>query len=104
MDDQDLPEAVEDILAGLAVVAAGMLVRSALSKTWEQTAKRPPPRNPAAPGVSWREALVWASLVGATVGIAKVVVRRLMSRRSANPGGLIARSSRASTLLSRASK
>ena len=81
MDDQDLPEAVEDVLTGLAVVAAGMLLRSALGKAWEHGAKRPPPRNPAAPGVSWREALVWASIVGATVGIAKVIMRRLLSRR-----------------------
>jgi hypothetical protein len=81
MDDFDLPEAVEDLFAGFAVVAAGTLVRSALGKLWERGAKRPPPRNPAAHGVSWGEALAWASAVGVAVGITRVITRRALTRR-----------------------
>jgi len=81
MDDFELAEIVDDVLAGLVVVAAGTLVRAGLSKLWERQAKRPPPRNPADPGVAWGEALMWASAVGVAVGITRLVTRRALTRR-----------------------
>ncbi len=81
MDDFEVPEGVEDLVTGLAVVAAGTLVRAAMDKLFEHGAKRPPPRDPGEPGVSWREALAWASAVGVAVAVTRVITRRFMSRR-----------------------
>lgn len=41
-----------------------------------------PPRNPAAIGVTWSQALVWTALAGALGGVARMATRKLLSDSS----------------------
>lgn len=61
--------------AGSGLVAA-RLGRSALDKGWKATKGGEPPRNPAAPGTTWPEALQWAVASGVAVAVAKLVATR----------------------------
>ncbi len=81
MDDFEVSDTVEDVATGLAVVVTGALVRAALNRLYERRHEEPPPRDPGSPGVSWRQALAWASVVGVTVAVTKVATRRALPRR-----------------------
>lgn len=73
-------------LQALSVAAAVTLAaatRWTLRKSWSFSTGEDPPDNPAAPGVSWRVALAWGALSGATVGLARVVGRRWASEAGA---------------------
>jgi hypothetical protein len=67
------------------VQVAGMLVSGALAKkavdaTWRLGAGRKPPSDPTDPDVAVREAVLWAVLSGAAVGLARMMVdRRLVA-------------------------
>jgi hypothetical protein len=61
------------ILSGLV---AARTSKKVLDTTWAKTRGGEPPRNPAAPGTSWPEALSWAIAAGATVGVARLVAAR----------------------------
>lgn len=61
------------------VVVAGFATRHALAWAWEARTERPAPKNPAAPGVSWKEALMWGAAAGVVAGVARTVVRRTYS-------------------------
>lgn len=59
-----------------AVLAGGLATRAALEQVWEAGTDRPAPKNPAADGVSWRDALMWAAAAGVVVGVARTAIRR----------------------------
>ena len=61
------------LVAGLA--AAG-LTRKLLDHSWKAAAGKNPPENPADPDVSLGEAVVWASLTGAAVALARMLAQR----------------------------
>jgi hypothetical protein len=61
------------LVAGLA--AAG-LTRALLDRSWKAAAGKNPPENPADPDVSLGEAVVWASLTGAAVALARMLAQR----------------------------
>lgn len=51
--------------------------RKALEATWRRTHEgADPPRNPAAPGTSWGEALTWAAVSGLVVAGARLLASR----------------------------
>jgi hypothetical protein len=60
---------------GTGLVAA-RASRSLLDKGWRSTRGGDPPRNPAAPGTTWPEALTWAAASGVTLGVARLVATR----------------------------
>ena len=59
-----------------SAVAGGMLAKLIMENVWEATTDRPPPKNPAAKGVSWKEALLWGGSAGLVVGVVRTVMRR----------------------------
>lgn len=63
------------------VMAAGFAVatRWVLRKGWVMGTGEDPPENPADPRVSWRTALAWGAVSGASAGVARTVARRLAS-------------------------
>lgn len=77
---EDLDPAVESPPESLVVtgaaVAAGMLTNRLLKAAWKRYQGTDPPVNPAAAGVSWKEALIWAGTVGAAIGVNRVLARR----------------------------
>ena len=68
---------VVGILSGLV---AARTAKVTLDKTWATTRGGEPPRNPAAPGTSWPDALTWAVAAGATVGVARLVLWKARQR------------------------
>jgi hypothetical protein len=61
------------ITSGLVAVR---ITKKALDKTWTKTKGTEPPRNPAAAGTTWNEALSWAIATGAALGVARVLATR----------------------------
>lgn len=64
---------VVGLLTGLVSAKAG---RSALDKVWAKTRGGEPPRNPAAPGTTWGEAVTWAVASGVAVALVRLVATR----------------------------
>jgi len=81
---EDLDPAIESPPESLAVtgaaVAAGMLTNRLLTAAWKRWRGKDPPVNPAASGVTWSEALIWAGTVGAAIGINRVFARRTTTK------------------------
>lgn len=61
--------------AGSAVVAAAFADR-VLHLGWEAATGRKPPTVPEDPETDWREAVAWALVSGAVVGIARLIATR----------------------------
>jgi hypothetical protein len=57
-------------------LVAARLSRKLLTTTWTKTKGGDPPRNPAAPGTTWGEALAWAALSGVSVAGARLLANR----------------------------
>lgn len=72
----DPQETLWKMLAGLAAVGAAVGARNALIKGWERQRGSAPPANPADPSTDWSEAITWAVLTGALVGLARLLAAR----------------------------
>lgn len=78
-DVERLDSPPESLLVTGSAIAAGVLTRRALVSVWKRSRHTEPPQNPAAPGVTWTDAVIWAASVGAAVGVARVLSRRGMT-------------------------
>ncbi len=64
-------------LLGFAfAIPAGFAVRKVLDKVWMRTRGVAPPKNPAAPGTNWVEALAWAAASGIAIAIGRMLAAR----------------------------
>lgn len=57
-------------------VPTSIVVRKAIETGWRKTKHDDPPKNPAAPGTEWSEALMWAAVSGIAVAAARLVAAR----------------------------
>ena len=64
------------LVGALSGVLAGVVTRKLLVTGWKQVANEAPPANPAARGVSWTQALVWAASSGVALAVARLVAQR----------------------------
>jgi Protein of unknown function (DUF4235) len=64
------------IVAAVFAVPMGIAVRKAMESGWRKTRHDDPPKNPAAPGTDWSEALAWAAVSGIAVAAARLVAAR----------------------------
>jgi hypothetical protein len=64
------------IVALAFAVPTGIVVRKALDAGWRAVRHEDPPRNPAAPGTDWTEALLWAAASGIAVAAARLIATR----------------------------
>ncbi|WP_369257961.1 DUF4235 domain-containing protein [Geodermatophilus amargosae] len=55
---------------------SGIAVRKLTDAVWYAARGSTPPKNPAAPGVSWPEALAWAAFSGLTVAGSRLLAAR----------------------------
>lgn len=62
--------------ATLASIGAGLAARNVATKVWKRTRGGDPPTNPADPETGWGEAIGWTVVVGALVGVARLMARR----------------------------
>ena len=60
----------------VAGVGAAALTRKLLDRSWKAAAGKNQPENPADPDVSIGEAVIWASLTGAAVALARMLAQR----------------------------
>ena len=64
------------ILGVGSAVLAGVAARKVLTTAWEKSTGSPPYTNPESPDTSWQEAIAWAVVSGAAVGIARLMATR----------------------------
>jgi hypothetical protein len=64
------------IVALAFAVPTGIAMRKALDAAWRAAKHDDPPRNPAAPGTAWTEALAWAAVSGVAVAAARLIAAR----------------------------
>ena len=63
---------------GLAsAVVGGLAVRNLIKAGWLAYYDEHPPLNPAAPDTSWRQAILFTGVMGAGVGVARMLSRRI---------------------------
>jgi len=63
------------LIAVSSAIAAGMATRTALSASYRAMTDEDPPRDPTAHDTGWPEALAWAAVTGAVVGLSKLVAK-----------------------------
>jgi Protein of unknown function (DUF4235) len=68
-------------MASLAAVVAAMLARKSLAVAWKTATGKAPPANPEHPGVGWTEAVSWAVVSGAVVGLARLLAQKKVAAR-----------------------
>ena len=68
------------LMSMVAVLGAAAVVKKALQTSWKTATGKNPPANPADPDVEVREAVLWAAISGALIGLA----RMFAARRAAN--------------------
>ena len=64
------------MVAAASGALAALTTRQLLRRGWSAWRKAPPPDNPAAPDVEWKDALLWAGITGLVVGVGRVIARR----------------------------
>jgi hypothetical protein len=67
---------------GVAItLGATAVARKAVDATWKLGSGKKPPTDPADPDVRMREAMLWAVLSGAAVGVAKMWASRQLAKK-----------------------
>jgi hypothetical protein len=64
-------------VASAAAVGAVMLTKPLIERAWRFAFRSEPPGNPAHEDVAWRDAILWALLTGAVVGVVRLIAQRL---------------------------
>ena len=67
---------VWNTVATAAAVSAVAAAKPVIARGWRLTFGADPPGNPADPGVSWSEAILWAVVTGALIGLVRLVAQR----------------------------
>ena len=60
----------------MAVLGAATVAKKALHTGWKATTGKTPPSNPADPDVDIKEAVAWAAVSGALIGLARMAAGR----------------------------
>ncbi|HEY8523898.1 MAG TPA: DUF4235 domain-containing protein [Acidimicrobiales bacterium] len=67
---------VWNAVASAAAIGAVTASKPLLERGWRVAFRSDPPGNPAHQDVSWREAILWALITGAVVGVIRLVAQR----------------------------
>jgi hypothetical protein len=68
--------ALYKLLGPALAIPAGIVVRKAADTAWLKVRGYPPPKNPAAPGVTWPDAAAWAAVSGVLYASGRLVAAR----------------------------
>jgi hypothetical protein len=80
-------EQVWNGVASAAAIGAVMATKPLVERVWTAVARREAPGNPAHQDVSWGEALAWALVTGALVGVIRLLAQRLAASAWAKATG-----------------
>ncbi len=64
------------VVGTLTGILSGMATKKVLQAGWKKVRGGDPPTNPAAPGTSWKEALIWAASSGVAMAVTRMVAQR----------------------------
>jgi hypothetical protein len=64
------------VLAALSAVAAAQAANKTMTVIWRGATGEDPPTVPEDPETNWTEALAWAALSGAVMGVARMLATR----------------------------
>ncbi len=67
------------LILAACLVGTGLLTRYVVAEVWEESTGEAPPKNPAADGVDWSQALIWTTTASLAVGIGRTVVRHMLA-------------------------
>ena len=70
------PPTTYKLLGSGAATLSGIAVRKLTDAAWYAARGTTPPKNPAAPGVSWPDALAWATFSGLAVAGGRLLAAR----------------------------
>ena len=63
-------------LATIAALLGALVARKSLALAWKIATGKAPPANPEHPAVTWPEAISWAVVSGAVVGVARLAAQK----------------------------
>lgn len=69
------------VTLALLLIGASILARKGTEQTWRLVTDKPAPRDEANRDVDMSEAVAWAVVSGAVVGLARLLVRRKLACR-----------------------
>src|SRR4051794_41902173 len=75
------------LLGPAMAIPAGIVVRKAADTAWLKVRGYPPPKNPAAPGVTWPDAAAWAAVSGVLYATGRLVAARGAAAGQQKPTG-----------------
>lgn len=64
------------LMATLAAFVGALIARKSLAFAWRTATGNEPPANPEHPAVTWPEALTWAVVSGAVMGVARLIAQK----------------------------
>lgn len=76
MTQNDTENKYAALAATAAALGAAWLMRKTLESSWVKLTGREAPENPESDETTWGEALAWAVVSGAALGVARLVARR----------------------------
>lgn len=59
-----------------SAIVTGIAARKVITAAWTKGTGQAPPQNPESPDTTWQEALVWALVSGALIGVARMLAAR----------------------------
>jgi hypothetical protein len=68
------------IVGGGATAAAGAVASKAANHVYRKVRQAEPPENPASPNITWVDAVVWALVSGAAVGLGRLAAERVAAQ------------------------
>lgn len=64
------------LIALIASVLGALVARKTLTLVWKTATGKEPPANPEHPAVTWPEAIGWAVVSGAVIGVARLAAQK----------------------------
>jgi hypothetical protein len=64
------------VMAAIAAIAGAFVARKSLAIAWKTATGKEPPANPEHPAVTWPEAISWAVISGAVMGVARMIAQK----------------------------
>ena len=75
-DEQDTGKSGNKMLALVASLLGAVVARKVLTVVWRLASGKEPPANPEHPTVTWPEAVSWALVSGAVIGVARLAAQK----------------------------